>query len=141
MLGGVEAIGRASVRASENANTLTARLFFPIDAHNKAQSWRVELTIWAQDRHRSFCGSSQNTVVSCGATPVQSMMKDGKKKCRRQGRKQGIYNGNSKHIAATCPRASTDAATCLNSKAGRLTFLTDADDIRKKTDGWKVFLY
>ena len=132
MLGGVEAIGRASVRASENAHTLTARLFFPIDAHNKAQSWRVELTIWAQDRHRSFCGSSQNIVVSCGATPVQSMMKDGKKKCRRQGRKQGIYNGNSKHIEATCPRASTDAATCLNSNAGRPRFFTHADDQKSK---------
>ena len=124
VLGGVEAIGRASARASENAHTLTTQLFSPVDAHNKAQCWRVELTVWAQDRHRSFCGSSQNTVASFWATPVQIMMNDGKEKCRRQGRKQGTYDGNSKHIAATCPRASTDAATCLNSKAGRVRFFT-----------------
>ena len=56
------------------------------------------------------------------------MMKDGKGKCRRQGRKQGRYKKNSKHIVATFPQASTDAVTCLNSKAGLLGFLTDADD-------------
>jgi hypothetical protein len=70
---------------------------------------------------------------------VQSMMKDGKKKCRRQGRKQGIYNGNSKHIAATCPRASTDAATCLNSNAGRLSFFTMIKKKKKKTDDRNSF--
>ena len=45
---------------------------------------------------------------------------------------QGCNNGNSKHIAVTFPRASTDAAMCLNSNAGRRSFFTHNDDFKKK---------